>query len=175
MKVNLKTPNLIIEDIKLKNAQDMYKNWGCDERVSRWMLWKTNNNLDEVKNIIKIWEKNNLEDNYCQLVLMEKSTQEAIGTITCCINNKHKYCDLAFCLGVNWWGKSLMSEALTCVMKFLNENYKIHRFQCEVLTKNDKCCNMLKKCDFNLEGCAKQKYFTKNNKWEDVFLYSKLF
>lgn len=173
--IELTTKRLIIKDIDMSYCLDMFNNWGCDDRVSEYMLWNKNNNIDEIKRIIEIWTENNNKDDYCQLVIVDKQTMQGIGTITCCFNNKHKFCSLAFCLGVDWWGCGIMIEALTEVMKYFYKNNNIHRFECEVLKDNNKCLKMLEKCGFEKEGVSKQKYFTKRNKWEDVIIYSKLF
>ena len=87
------------------------------------------------------------------------------------IKIKHK-AEIGYWLAEKYWGNGIMSEALRIMTNLGFEKLKLKRMQAHVFSENESSKKVLKKNGFQLEGRLK-KYFFKNNKYSDCFLYAK--
>lgn len=79
--VLLETDRLILRKFKYSDAEYMFKNWGSDPKVSKFLSWPTHSDVNVSQKIINNWieEYNN---NIYNWAIELKSIHEAIGAIS---------------------------------------------------------------------------------------------
>ena len=51
----IKCENIILREFELKDSKQLYENWGKDEEVSKYMLWKNYKTIDDAINSINYY------------------------------------------------------------------------------------------------------------------------
>ena len=80
--VRLETQRLILRKAKISDAEDMFKNWASDSRVTKFLIWEPYTNTEDVRGYISFLLENYKNDNYYYWFIELKETQEPIGAIS---------------------------------------------------------------------------------------------
>jgi RimJ/RimL family protein N-acetyltransferase len=80
---------------------------------------------------------------------------------------------IGYWLSEKYWGKGIMTKAVTAFTKYAFDTYKIIRIFANVFESNPASCRVLEKAGYTLEGRLK-KSVSKNGKILDQFLYAKV-
>lgn len=101
--------------------------------------------------------------------------EEAIGGIGITINTDvHRLtAELGYWLAEPFWGKGIMTEAVTRFVDFAFEHYGLVRIYAEPYATNSPSCRVLQKAGFVLEG-RMRKSVIKDGRLLDQFLYAKV-
>ncbi|MPM31233.1 hypothetical protein SDC9_77787 [bioreactor metagenome] len=51
----IETDGLILRKFKQNDVNDMFKNWGSDDKVTEFLSWPTHKNIKDSEDIIKQW------------------------------------------------------------------------------------------------------------------------
>jgi RimJ/RimL family protein N-acetyltransferase len=78
---------------------------------------------------------------------------------------------VGYWLGETFWGRGIMTEAVTAVTDFCFENFPLRRISAEVFANNPGSARVLEKAGFSLEGCLKNNVL-KDGKLLDSLLYA---
>jgi len=85
----------------------------------------------------------------------------------------HRYTATAgYWLGEEFWGRGVMTEAVTAVTDFCFENFLLRRISAEVFANNPASARVLEKAGFTFEGCLKNDVL-KDGKLLDSLLYAR--
>ncbi len=79
---------------------------------------------------------------------------------------------VGYWLGEEFWGRGIMTEAVTVVTDFCFENFPLRRISAEAFANNPASARVLEKAGFIFEGCLK-KDFLKDGKLLDSLLYAR--
>lgn len=79
--------------------------------------------------------------------------------------------EIGFELSPKYWGKGIMFEALSAIIKFGFEKMNLHSIEGNVDPENTSSIKLLEKLGFNKEGHLKENFFH-NGKFYDTALYS---
>ena len=133
----LETDRLILRRANLDDASAMFKNWGSDPKVSRYVTWETHKTVaDSLRFLIFLCDNYNT-DNFYNWIVVEKSTDTPIGTIGVVgVNPKHSTTEIGYCYGAKWWGKGYATEAFKRVIKFLFEEAEVETKKVTDFVKN---------------------------------------
>ncbi len=88
-------------------------------------------------------------------------------------NKEHKKAEIGFWLLSEFWGKSIMTEAMPLICNYGFDTLGIHRIEGFVETENTKCKKAMAKLDFQYEGTMKDCEI-KNGKFISLDIYAKL-
>lgn len=58
----IETKRLILRKFSLSDAEDMYKNWASDDKVTKFLTWPTHAELEISRRVIDKWVKDYLDD-----------------------------------------------------------------------------------------------------------------
>lgn len=109
-----------------------------------------------------------------QFVLVEKATQEVIGT---CLLFRYdegsNRAELGYVLGRPRWGVGLMTEALHALVGHAFEGLGIRRLEAEVNPANAASVRVLERLGFTREGLLRQRWVTEGQAY-DVAVYGLL-
>lgn len=78
--------------------------------------------------------------------------------------------EIGYWLGEAFWGKGIITEALTQMITYTFENFKVHRLYAGIFEYNKASGRVLEKAGFQFEGIHK-KALTKNNQVYDEYMY----
>jgi [ribosomal protein S5]-alanine N-acetyltransferase len=103
------------------------------------------------------------------------SPQEAIGGIGISLNQDvHRLtAELGYWLGEPFWGKGIMTEAVTAFTSYCFEKFNLLRIYAEPYAYNASSCRLLEKAGFNLEGRLRCSVI-KDGKIFDQLMFAKI-
>ena len=79
---------------------------------------------------------------------------------------------MGYWLGEQFWGRGIMTEAVTAVTDFCFDNFPLRRISAEVFSNNPASARVLEKAGFNLEGRLKN-HVMKEGKLLDSLIYAR--
>ncbi|RPI74138.1 MAG: N-acetyltransferase [Ignavibacteriales bacterium] len=145
-----------------------------DERVMKYIDKEPAKSTDEALHFIKMI--NDLEKNNDAVTwaLTMKGNDTLIGTI-CYWNimKEHYRAEIGYLLRPEYWGKGIMQEAFSEVVKYGFEVLKLHSLEANVNPDNTASIKLLEKNNFVREAYFRQNYFY-NGKFLDSAIYSLL-
>jgi ribosomal-protein-alanine N-acetyltransferase len=80
---------------------------------------------------------------------------------------------MGYWLGEEFWGRGIMTEAVTAVTNFCFENFPLRRISAEVFANNPASARVLEKAGFILEGRLRN-HVLKDGQVLDSLLYAKI-
>lgn len=170
------TKELITKRLKLRrfilsDATSMYKNYANDERVTKFLSWKSYKCFEDVEDYLSdlIRQYDNLNV-YHWAIEMDNDIIGSISTIA--INDKNCNCEVGYCLGYDYWNKGITTEALNAVMSFLFSEVGIYRIMAKHDVENPSSGKVLQKCNMTYEGRLRDYYQRHDGTYSDSLVYS---
>jgi len=158
--VRIETDRTVLRRFTTDDAEYMFKNWAGDDAVTKYLTWPTHSGADESRRVIRMWEeKYGSPDNY-QWCIELKSTKEAIGSISAVdVNEKLNAVEIGYCIGREFWGRGITTEALGALIEFFFEKVKVNRIAAKHDLNNPASGRVMQKCGLIKEGTLRQAGF----------------
>ena len=155
--VPLETERLILRRFTLNDAQQAFDNWMSREKVTRYMTWQPYQNVEDVKGyiqyVIGTYEK---PDAY-YWAIEEKNSGQVIGSISVIwLNEEVESAEVGYCLSDDFWGRGMMPEALSAVIRYLFVTVGLNRIQAGHDVNNPNSGRVMEKCGMRYEGTLRQ-------------------
>jgi ribosomal-protein-alanine N-acetyltransferase len=170
---SLETERLYLRKYELEDYKKMYKNWGSDPEVTKYVGWEVHKNEEATKKLIQTWiedYKNLLRFNW---IVIEKETGEPIGSIDAVgVSKNHSRAEIGYCYGSKWWGKGYATEALKAVISFLQNEIEIELVTAMHLISNPASGKVMKKAGMQFTGTLPKWMKNKEGNREDLDHYS---
>ena len=156
--VKLETERLVLRKTLESDYEPMFKNWGNNERVTRFLTWEPYESAEQLKNTYHQYLLDNQNKPYFygwKIVLKELG--EPIGAIDV-VNFREdiEEAEIGYCLGADWWHMGIMTEAFKRVIRFLFEDVGVNRITATHDPRNPHSGNVMKKCGLQYEGTSRQ-------------------
>lgn len=154
--VLLETDRLILRKFKYSDAEYMFKNWGSDPKVSKFLSWPTHSDVNVSQKIINNWieEYNN---NIYNWAIELKSIHEAIGAISIVeLDQASEACEIGYCISSRYWNEGFTSEAFKAVIDYLFKEIHINRIVAKHDIDNPASGKVMKKCGLTYEGTLRE-------------------
>lgn len=154
--VLLETDRLILRKFKYSDAEYMFKNWGSDPKVSKFLSWSTHSDVNVSQKIINNWieEYNN---NIYNWAIELKSIHEAIGAISIVeLDQASEACEIGYCISSRYWNEGFTSEAFKAVINYLFKEVHINRIAAKHDIDNPASGRVMKKCGLTYEGTLRE-------------------
>ena len=117
---SIETIRLVLRRFRPEDAQDMFHNWAGDPMVCKYLSWGPHQDVDTSRRRIVSWVNNYEYDNFYVWAIELKGKYMPIGSISVEITNDNAAsCEVGYCIGVPYWNKGIMTEALRAVMHYL--------------------------------------------------------
>jgi len=116
----IETLRLVLRKFRAEDAGDMYRNWAGDPLVCKYLSWGPHKDVDtSLKRVIN-WVSNYEYNNFYVWAIELKGKNMPIGSISVEImNDSVKTCEVGYCIGVPYWNRGIMTEALRAIMHYL--------------------------------------------------------
>lgn len=171
----LETERLVLRAISLNDAESIF-DYSKNLNVSRFTLWEPHTTLTDSVNFIKDY----VFDYYSRRVpepfgiAYKNNPEKIIGTVGCFWTSEPaKAMELAYAIGENHWGKSLVPEACMAVMEYCFKTYDLKRIQARCKAENTASARVMQKIGMEYEGTLKSLIFHRGRYW-DMCYYAKL-
>lgn len=167
----IKTERLLLRRFTYNDAKPMFDTWANDERVTKFLTWEPHGTLDVTKSIIDLWIKNyEKEDTYQWAIEFDNKLIGSIGCVD--TSEKNESGEIGYCIGHDFWGKGIMTEAASAVIDFLFREVNFHRIEIFHATQNPASGKVAQHCGLAYEG-TKREYFKSNwGEFLDIAVYS---
>ena len=142
------TQRLILRPWKLSDAESLYK-YAHDPKVGPIAGWPVHTSVENSREIIKTVLS--APETYAAVL---KETNEPIGSTGLMIGNKSNIklpdteCEVGYWLGVPYWGRGLIPEAVKCLMEYAFTDLKMHKLWCGFFDGNSRSKRAMEKCGF---------------------------
>lgn len=167
----IKTKRLVLRRFTHEDAEAMFNTWANDERVTKFLTWEPHGTLDVTKYIVDLWVKDYEKDNnYNWAIELEG---KVIGSISVTeIDENSERAEIGYCIGYDFWGIGIMSEAAKAVIDFLFREVNVHRITITHATKNPASGKVAQKCGLTLEGVKREYFKSTFGEYLDIAVYS---
>jgi ribosomal-protein-alanine N-acetyltransferase len=153
----LETERLVLRKFTINDAESMYKNWAHDDEVTKFLTWKSHENIEITKDVLENWVSNYDKADFYLWAVVLKEINEPIGSISVVKQNDEiKMVHIGYCIGKRWWHKGITSEALEILIKYFFENIGVNRVEARHDPNNPNSGKVMEKCGMKYEGTMKQ-------------------
>lgn len=154
--VTLETERLILRRYRIDDIEDAYRNWLSSANVARYLTWSPYTCAEDARGYIQSVVDSYADNVYCW-VIEWKETHEVIGAIsTVGLFEMTEGCEIGYCLSERYWGRGIMTEALSAVINYLFDEVGMNRIQCTHDTRNIASGRVMEKCGLRYEGTMRQ-------------------
>jgi ribosomal-protein-alanine N-acetyltransferase len=148
----------------------MYQNWASDPEVTKFLTWDTHTNIETTKALVSEWAQAYASPTVYHWGITMLS--ELIGDIAVVRwSEDHEWCEIGYCLCRRFWGRGIMTESLTEVIRYLLDDIGFHRIQLRYDSINTASGRVMQKTGLVYEGMMKDANRRKDGSWADVILY----
>ena len=116
----IETGRLILRRFVEDDAQAMFDNWAsCSENLT-YVTWDPHPNVYFTKNSIRTWVASYDNPNYYKwAICLKENPDYVIGDISLVsVDEENSSCEVGYILGMDYWGRGLMTEALKAVLSY---------------------------------------------------------
>lgn len=169
----LETDRLLLRRPKLSDARQMFA-YAKDERVARYVLWNTHQNIGDSRR--HLWDliKGNALGQSLQFSVIEKETGTMIGTAGfVCFDKESQVGEIGYSLGYDHWGKGYAKELLRALIAFGFSRLSLERVQGMTDARNEKSARVMLACGMREEGLLRGGLMLKGER-VNIRLFGKL-
>lgn len=169
----IETERLILRRFELSDAQNMFDNYCGKEKVTEFLSWDAHKTVEDTKSYLTdvVLPNYDLINTYCWAIVW-KETNEVIGCIDVCAKDERRRCaELGWVIGDEYWGRGIMPEAATSVLKYLFA-VGYERIQATHHVQNKKSGRVMEKIGMQCEGIHKKFSMFKNDTLVDCYLWA---
>ena len=167
----IKTKRLLLRRFKPEDAEAMFNTWANDERVTRYLTWTPHGTLDVTEYIIDLWIKDYEKENTYQWAIEFEG--KLIGSIGCVETSEENECgEIGYCIGYDFWGKGIMTEAAKSVIDYLFSEVNLHRIEILHATQNPASGKVAQNCGLTYEGTKREHFKSASGEFLDIAIYS---
>ena len=153
----IETARLILRPFVKEDAPAMYRNWASDPEVTKFLSWPTYKSVDDANYILDLWVSQYADDTFYQWAIELKDIGEVIGSISVVdFDERVDMVEIGFCIGRNWWGQGIMTEAFQAVIDFLFGEVGVQRIEAGHDPNNPASGAVQRKCGLKYEGTLRR-------------------
>ncbi len=169
----IQTKRLTLRRFKIDDAQAMFDTWANDERVTRFLTWDVHGTVDVTEFVVNDWcnfyEK---QDFYNWAIEFEGKIIGSIGCVD--TDERSERGEIGYCIGFDYWGKGIVTEAVTAVTDYLLNDIGYNRLEIAHATENPASGKVAIKCGYKYEGTKREYFKALNGDLLDIAFYSTL-
>jgi ribosomal-protein-alanine N-acetyltransferase len=160
----LETKRLILRQITLDDAEDMFK-FTSNSEVETWD--PTDKTVEDTRNFIESLQKKYAAKEPALWGIVDKKNNQLIGYCGFTyLQPEESIVDLEYAIDKPYWNKGLMPEALEAVLSFTFNILKINRIIAFTVLHNERSQRVLKKMGFKFEGLHREAGHTHGAFWD---------
>ncbi|WP_438350704.1 GNAT family N-acetyltransferase [Paenibacillus sp. FA6] len=169
----LETERLILRQLRLEDAVDLYDYFSNDE-VTEFYDLDSFSELKQAEDLIKIWNERYINLQGYRWGITLKTEDRIIGSCgfhKC--SKKHFKAEIGYELTPEYWHKGIMTEVIGAVIKYGFDELELNRIEAVIHRDNVNSRKLLEKSGFNEEGLLME-YFYEKQRFVDAVIFSNL-
>lgn len=147
----LETDRLRLRPFRYEDAPRAFACWESDPDVARYMFWTSHSDIEKTKEWISFEIGQIEKDDWYRFAVVEKETDELIGTALIYYEEEVSSWEIAYNLGKAYWGRGYATEAMQRVIRFATEELHVHEIVGRYAKDNPASGNVMKKLGFQYE------------------------
>ncbi|MBQ6719671.1 MAG: GNAT family N-acetyltransferase [Oscillospiraceae bacterium] len=153
----IETDRLNLRPFVMQDADAMYRNWASDPEVTKFLSWPTYKSVDTAHEILEVWTNQYDDKTFYQWAIELKKLGQPIGSISVVNHDDNvEMAEIGFCIGKNWWGQGIMTEAFQAVIDFLFGVVGVQRIEAGHDPNNPASGAVQRKCGLKYEGTLRR-------------------
>ncbi|KOP84162.1 GNAT family N-acetyltransferase [Cytobacillus solani] len=157
----LETDRLLLREIRLSDAPNMYSYFSKDE-VTEYYDLESFTSEKQAEDLIHRFHQRYSERKQIRWAITLKDNDQLIGTCGFhAIEEEHYKAEIGYELHPNFWGQGIMTEVITAVIHYGFNNMLLNRIEAFYDPRNGSSGRVLEKNGFIFEGVLKKRYFEK--------------
>lgn len=173
--VILETERLLLRRFQAQDAQAMFDNWASNPNVTKYLTWQPHESVQATQTLVCDWVESYASPDFYQWAIELKTLGQPIGSISVVrIEEKVDECEIGYCIGEQWWGKGLTTEAFKRVIEFLFEEVGANRISAKHDTENIGSGKVMQKSGLTYEGTHRRAGCNCTNRRCDLAVYASI-
>jgi len=171
----LETDRLYLRPLKLEDAEAIFS-YAKNPKVSEFTLWEPHKSIHDSLDYIKDYAFHYYRTGVPEPlgITLKENPDLIIGTVGCFwVSKNAKSMELAYAIGEEHWGKSLIAEASEVVMDYCFNEFKLKRIQARCKTENKASARVMEKVGMSFEGTLRSSLLHRDRFW-DMHCYARL-
>lgn len=153
----LETPRLILRPFTWEDREAMYRNWGSDPEVTKYLRWPHYTSPEDAGPVLQEWLDSYAKPDFYQWAIVPKTVGEPIGSISVVgYDDRIGQPEIGYCIGRPWWRRGYTGEALRAVIDFLIGEVGASRIESWHDPRNPNSGAVMRKCGMTCEGTLRQ-------------------
>lgn len=149
------TERLLLRPFTDNDAEEMFKNWTWDERVSRYCRWHPHGSIQETKELLKMYKSQTEKGFDYRWGITLRDGNDLIGVIDVIdLSEDKKTAEIGYNLAYDYWNNGYATEALGGVINNLFNN-GVDRIIGKHHIDNPDSGRVMEKCNMRFTGLSK--------------------
>ena len=159
----LKTDRLILRQIRVEDAVDMYE-YSCIPEVTRYLLWSPHPNLRHTKEYLEYLQTCYRAGGHYDWAIVLRDTGKMIGTCGfASIDKANNSAEIGYVLNPAYRHNGYALEAVRRVLQFGFGELLLNRIEGRFMEENLKSRRVMEGCGFTYEGLRRKAVMIKGN------------
>ncbi len=155
--VRLETQRLVLRRFCIDDAGVMFNNWASNSDVTEFLSWNAHKSQEDTKELLEIWAGMYDEKSYYNWAIELKKTGEPIGSVGVVEKNDDiGMIHTGYCIGKQWWGMGIVTEAYKELIRFFFEQVGVRRIEAWHAPENPGSGKVMQKCGMQYEGTLRK-------------------
>ena len=123
----IETERLILRRFVEGDARAMFDNWASRSENLTYVTWNSHLNVEQTRNSIGNWVASYDNPNYYKwAICLKENPNHVIGDISLVsVDEENSSCEVGYILGMDYWGRGLMTEALKAVLSYCLDEIRL--------------------------------------------------
>ena len=153
----IETERLLLRRYRIEDAEIAYRNWMSRASVTRYLTWTPHASVEESREYIQSVIDRYDDAAFYTWVIEWKESGEVVGAIGVNeIFEEVDSCEIGYCMSDSFWGRGLMPEAFSAVIRCLFDEVGFRRIQSTHDPRNPQSGRVMEKCGLQYEGTMRQ-------------------
>lgn len=151
----IQTERLVLRPFNPSDAQMMFEHWAGDEANLTYLGWHAHTSVEETLQTLEGWQAQYSNPLYFKWAIT--LDDQVIGDISVVrMYEDISAAEIGYVLSKNYWGKSIMSEALKAVIHYLFTQVELNRIASRHDINNPASGRVMQKAGMQYEGTLRQ-------------------
>ena len=148
------TGRLRLRPVTVADAEALFDAYAGDPQATRYLSWRTHETVAETREFLAGAQASWHDDSEWIWVLLLRPEERPIGAIGA-VDTPHGI-EIGYVLGVDWWGRGLMSEALDQIMAWFQLQPDVHRVWAYCAVDHVRSARVLERSGMTYEGTLRR-------------------
>ena len=157
----IESERLVLRKLRRTDAEDMFA-YASLPRSSRYLSWSEHPDIIHTKRYLTYLESRYRAAQFFDFAIVLRDSGRMIGTIGFVnIDETNNLAEVGYVLHPDFWNCGIMTEALSCLLRFGFEEVGLHRIEAMYMEENLASRRVMEKCGMTFEGIQRQARFIK--------------